>query len=105
LRGPNWSLPIHISTDVSDTTLGDMLGKQENQSSYAIYFISNNLTPIELNYTVTENEFLAVVHAINNFIHYINGYELFIHTNHSTIRYLMKKQITNGRVTRWLLLL
>jgi hypothetical protein len=105
LRGPNWSLPFHISTDASDTTLGAVLGQKENQVSYAIYFVSKNMTPPELNYTVTKKEFLAVVHAINKFRHYITGYEIFIHTDHSTIRYLMNKPITNGRVTRWLLLL
>jgi hypothetical protein len=30
LRGPNWSLPFHISMDASDTTLGVVLGKKEN---------------------------------------------------------------------------
>jgi hypothetical protein len=30
---------------------------------------------------------------------------VFVHTDHSAIRYLMNKPITNGRVTRWLLLL
>ena len=29
----------------------------------------------------------------------------FVHTDHFTIIFLMNKQITNGRVTRWLLLL
>jgi hypothetical protein len=28
LRGPNWSLPFHISTDASDTALGGVLGKK-----------------------------------------------------------------------------
>jgi len=63
------------------------------------------LTPTELKYTVTEKEFLVVVHAINKFRHYITGYENFVHTDHSAIRYLMNKPVTNGRVTRWLLLL
>jgi hypothetical protein len=63
------------------------------------------LSPAELNYTVTEKEFLEVVHVINKFRHYIAGYEVFVHTNHSAIRFLMNKPITNGRVTRWLLLL
>ena len=27
LRGPNWSLPFHISTNASDTTLGGVLGQ------------------------------------------------------------------------------
>ena len=26
LRGPNWSLPFHISTDASDTVIGASLG-------------------------------------------------------------------------------
>jgi hypothetical protein len=48
---------------------------------------------------------LAVVHAINKFRHYIIGYQAFVHTNHSTIKLLMNKPVTNPRVTRWLLLL
>ena len=48
---------------------------------------------------------MAVVYAINKFRHYITGYEVFVHTNHSSIRFVMNKPITNGRVTRWLLLL
>ena len=104
MRGPNWKLPFHISTDASDTTLGAVLC-QKDLVPYAIYYTSKNLTPTELNYTVTEKEFLAVVHAINKFRHYITGYETFVHTDHSAIRYLMNKPVTNGRVTRWLLLL
>jgi hypothetical protein len=30
LRGPNWSLPFHIFTDASDTTLGVVLGKRKS---------------------------------------------------------------------------
>jgi hypothetical protein len=48
---------------------------------------------------------LVVVHAINKFRHYIKGFKAFVHTDHSTIKFLMKKPITNPRVTRWLLLL
>ena len=58
-----------------------------------------------MNYTVTEKKFLAVVHAVDKFRHYITGYEVFVHRDHSTIQFLMNKSITNGRITRWLLLL
>ena len=64
LRGPNWSLPFHICIDASDTTLGAVLGQRQDLYPYAIYFIRKNISPAELNYTVTENELLAVVHAI-----------------------------------------
>jgi hypothetical protein len=105
LKGPNWTLPFHIFTDASDTAVGASLGQKEESFNYAIYFISKNLTPAELNYTVTEKEMLAIIHAVNKFRHYITGYEVFVHTDHSAIKYLMNKPITNGRVTRWLLLL
>eukprot|EP00253_Pinus_taeda_P009033 PITA_09033 len=105
LRGPDWALPFHISSDASDTAIGAVLGQEENGLPYAIYFISKNMTPAELNYTVTEKEFLAVIYAINKFRHYITGYTTFVHTDHSAIKYLMNKSVTNARVTRWLLLL
>eukprot|EP00253_Pinus_taeda_P035700 PITA_35700 len=105
LRGPDWALPFHISSDASDTAIGAVLGQEENGLPYTIYFISKNMTPAELNYTVTEKEFLAVIYAINKFRHYITGYTTFVHTDHSAIKYLMNKSVTNARVTRWLLLL
>ena len=40
LRGPDWSLPFHISTDAFDLAIGGVLGQNEGQASYAIYFIS-----------------------------------------------------------------
>jgi hypothetical protein len=105
LRGPNWSLPFHIYIDASETTLGAVLGQRKNQMPYAIYFVNKNLSPTEVNYKVTEKELLVVVHAINKFRHYITGYQDFVHTDHSTIKLLMKKPVTNPRVTKWLLLL
>ena len=60
---------FHISTNASDMAIGGVLGRKEGQASYAIYFISKILTPAELNYTVTEKEFLEVVNSLNIFCH------------------------------------
>ena len=38
-------------------------------------------------------------------MHYITRYPTFVHTDNSTIIYLINKPITNAWVTRWLLLL
>ena len=54
LRGPNWTLPFHISSDASDIAIGAVLGQKDGQVPYAIYYISKNLAPAELNYTVTK---------------------------------------------------
>lgn len=53
LRGPNWNLPFHISSNASDTMIGAVLRQEEDNKPYEIYYISKNLTPTELNYTVT----------------------------------------------------
>ena len=80
--------------------VGGALGQKEESRTYAIYFISKKLTVVELNYTTTENEMLAIIHSVNKFWHYITGYEVFVHIDHSSIRYLMNKPITHCRVTR-----
>jgi len=54
----------------------------------------------ELNYIVIEKEILVVVHALNKFRHYGTWYKNFGHTDHATIRYLMKKPDINGRIIR-----
>ena len=54
---------------------------------------------------MTEKELLAIVYAVDKFKHYITGYSNFVHTDDSTIKYLMNTPITNARVIRWLLIL
>ena len=105
LWGLNWDLPFHISSDALDTAIGAVLNQEEDKKPYVIYYISKNLTPTELNYIVTEKEFLAVIYSISKFIHYIIGYPVVLYTDHFAIKYLANKPITNGRVTRWLILL
>eukprot|EP00253_Pinus_taeda_P005571 PITA_05571 len=105
LRGSNWALPFHIHMDASNKAIGAALGQVEEKLPYAIYFVSKNLSKAEMNYTVTEKEFLAVVHALNKFRHYITGYQTFVHTDHAATRYLMNKPDVNAHIIRWLLLL
>ena len=66
LRGPNSSLPFHISFDAPDTSIGATLGQEEDKQSYAIYFTSKKLSPAELNYTVTKKEVLDVIFLLIN---------------------------------------
>lgn len=74
LRGLDWSLPFHISTNSLDTTIGVVLGKHEEKKPYAIYFITKNISLAELNYIVIEKQFLALLYVINKLCHYTNRY-------------------------------
>lgn len=105
LKGPNWSLPFHIHTNAFDYAIGAILGKKVDNLENAIYFISKNMQGPELDYTATEKEMLAVIYALNKFRHYIIGYKIYVHTDHTTIRYLMNKPSITGRLARWLLLM
>ena len=58
-----------------------------------------------MNYIVTENEMLSIVHALNKFRNYVIVYQTFVHTDHAAIKYLMNKLDVNSRIIRWLLLL
>lgn len=77
----------------------------EDKFPYVTYFISKNLSKVELNYTVTEKGLFIVVHSLNKFRHYATGYPTFVHIDHATIEYLMNKPDANARIIRWLLLL
>ena len=100
LRGPNWAIPFHIHADASHKAIGANLGQIDEKFPYAIYFISKNLSKVELNYTVTEKELLTVVHSLKKIRHYIAGYQTFVHTDHAAIKYFTKFNETFQRQGR-----
>lgn len=85
--------------------MGVVLGQKEDNLFYSIYYINKNFTGAEVNYVVTEKEFLAIVYAINKFWHYITSYKVFVHMDYSTIQFLMNKLVVTDQVIRWFLLL
>lgn len=82
-----------------------VLGQKIDFVEHAIYYISKNLQGAEYNYTLIEKELLVVIYALNKFMHYIIGYQIFLHTDHSAIKYLMNKPKISQRLARWLLLM
>ena len=81
LRGLEWNLSFHISIDVADISIGVVLGQQEGNKPYAIYYVSKNLGPIEVNYTIIEKEFLFLYMLLINLgIMSLVTKILFIHT-------------------------
>ena len=80
-------MPFQISSDALDTAIGVILGQEEDKKPYAIYYISKSLSPTKLNYIVTGNSFLAIIHVVNKFRHYITGYPVVLYTDHSAIKF------------------
>jgi hypothetical protein len=70
---------------------------------HPIYFARRNIFQAEHNYTTTKREGLAMIYALQKFIHYLLGSYFKFFTDHSALKYLVNKPILEGRICRWLL--
>nr|GEW59927.1 reverse transcriptase domain-containing protein [Tanacetum cinerariifolium] len=80
LIAPDWDMPFELMCDASDFA-------------------------IEFNYTMTEKEMLAVVHAFKKFRSYLIINKSIVYTDHSALRYLFAKKDSKARLLRWVILL
>ncbi|XP_049357950.1 uncharacterized protein LOC125822577 [Solanum verrucosum] len=60
---PDWSESFKVMCDASCMALGVVLGQKRNKLFHPIYYASKALNSAQRNYTVTEQEFLAVVYV------------------------------------------
>ena len=81
--------------DASGVALDVVLGQRRNKIHHPIYYASKALNEAQKNYTVTEQEILAVVFAFEKFRSYLLGTRVIVHTNHSALRYLMQRRMRN----------
>ena len=92
LQSPNWDLPFEIMCDVSDYTVGTVLGQRIEKKPTAIWYASMTLAEAQMNYTTTKNELLAVFYALEKFRPYIFGSKIVIYTDHAALKYLFSKK-------------
>ena len=104
MQSPNWDLPFEIMCDASDYAIGAVLGQREDKKAFVIYCVSKTLDSTESNYTNTEKEFLAIAFSLEKFKSYIVGSLVTIFIDHAALKYLLTKQDTKPRLTRWILL-
>nr|GEU40805.1 DNA-directed DNA polymerase [Tanacetum cinerariifolium] len=102
---PNWNLPFELMCDASDFAVRAVLGQKNGKNFHPIYFASKTLNPAQQKYTVTEKELMAVVFAFDKFKSYLILSKTIVHTDHSAIRHLFKKQDAKRCPIRWILLL
>ncbi|KAL5791763.1 hypothetical protein ACOSP7_000357 [Xanthoceras sorbifolium] len=105
LMAPDWSLPFEIMCDASDYAVGAVLGQRVDKLPHVIYYTSRTLNAAQMNYSTTEKELLAVVHALEKFRSYLFGSEVIIYSDHSALKYLLTKKEAKPRLIRWILLL
>ena len=102
---PDWNNDYEIMCESSDYAMGVVLGQRTEKIFKAIYYARKTFNEAQENYSIIENEMLAMVFACEKFRPYILGSHVIIHTDHATIRYLMAKKEAKPRLIRWVLLL
>jgi hypothetical protein len=102
LRTPNWNKPFLVYCDAFGEAVGSTLSQlDKNGHDHPIHLASRQLTSAEKNYTVTEQESLAIIFSLKKFRHYLLGYKAKIVTDHKALTYLVNKPNPSGRLARW----
>ena len=101
LKAPDFSKAFEVVTDSSQWSLGGVL-LQEGQP---LAYTSRKMIPAELNYTVSEQECLATVHAMKIWRCYLEGIDsdkLTLVTDHNPNVHLQDQQSLSRRQVRWI---
>jgi hypothetical protein len=103
LRYPDFKRPFYLHTDASGTGLGAVLAQRDDdKKEYAVAYASRSLTKPERNYSVTEQECLAVIWAVEHFHQYLGTTQFYLITDHSALQWLRTSEL-KGRRARWIL--
>jgi len=106
---PDNSQPFWIKSDSLDFATGAVLSQKspEDNKWHPIAFLSKSLSPVERNYEIHDKEMLAIVRALEEWRHFVEGAEncCEIWTDHKNLQYFMMAKKLNWRQARWSLLL
>jgi len=85
--------------------LGVILSQRVGRNSHVIAYASCTLDTAQANYTTIEKEFLAIVFTLDICYCYLFGSKITIFSDHSALKYLLKKSDAKPRLIHWMLLL
>jgi len=96
---------FQIEADSSDFATGAVLSQQSttDRKWHPVAFYSKSLSSIEWNYKIHDKEMLAIIRALEEWRHFLEGvtYLVEIWTDHKNLEYLMMAKKLNRRQARW----
>jgi hypothetical protein len=106
---PSEEQPFRIEANASDVATGAVLSQlsAEDKKWHPISFQSKSLSPVERNYEVHDKEMLAIVRALEEWRHWLEGArnEFEIWTDHKNLEYFRTVRHLNRRQACWSLYL
>jgi transposase InsO family protein/predicted aspartyl protease len=95
--------PFVVATDASGVAVGAVLKQTDATGQERILaFASRKLTPAEANYPVHDQELAAIVYAMSQWRHYLEGVQTIVYTDHNPLKYIKTQEGLNRRQVRWL---
>ena len=109
LRIPDDVNPFRLSTDASDFAIGSVLSQldPEDKLWHPVAFYSKSLNAAKRNYDIYDKELLAVVRALGEWRHYLEGsqHSVDIISEHKSLLYFSTASTLTRRQARWSLFL
>jgi hypothetical protein len=105
---PDTAKPFLLETDASDYAVGAILSqKGDDDKWHPTSFFSKSFTEAERNYEIYDKELGAIIKALNEYQHYLEGAKepIEILTDHKNLEYFMTTQSLTRRQARWALFL
>ena len=98
---PDNSRPYCVEADSSDFATGAVLSQEclEDGKWHPIAFLSKSLSPVKRNYEIHDKEMLAIVRALEEWWHFLEGVEhqFKIWMDHKNLEYFMMAKKLNWR--------
>ncbi|KAJ1300254.1 hypothetical protein OPQ81_005083 [Rhizoctonia solani] len=102
---PDISKEFFLECDASDYATGAILSqKGSDDKLHPVAFLSKTLSPAERNYDIFDKELLAVIRALREWRHLLEGSEIPVKilTDHKNLEYFQTKKELNKRQARWM---
>ena len=105
---PDQTKPFQIECDASKYASGAVLTQNDgNGNRHPCAFISKTFSETERNYEIYDRELLAIIRALEEWRHYIQGspHTTLILSDHKNLTYYREARKLNRRQARWSLYL
>ena len=98
-----------MEADSSDVATGAVLSQicPEDQKWHPVAYYLKGLSPVERNYEIHDKEMLAIIRALEEWRHFLEGvkHRVEIWTDHKNLEYFQTAKKLNRRQARWSLYL
>ena len=97
MKKPDFKLPFILTTDASDTAIGQVLSQDDRNGERPVTYESRRMTAAEINYPIHEKEMLAVIHALKVWRVYLEGQKFKVITDHKSLTYWQTQPVVSRR--------